>query len=238
MENPRFKPGQKPDNPRFEDLEGRRFGITTATKYLGKLGIQSYWEYVCDCGESGKTSSVNLKAQKSCGCLHRQHMSETKRTHGETIGSERSTEYHIWSGIKKRCHLKPHEHYGARGIKMCDEWLHGDGEYDGFTLFLVSMGRRPSKLHTLDRIDVNGDYEPSNCRWATWKEQQRNKRNNHKISWGDEVITLQEACDRAELADVTVHARLRRGWDIQRALSEPSQKTGLGGKCEVKVKEI
>ncbi len=242
MENPRLKRGPKPSSVQFEDLEGLKFGIATVTKYIGKLGIQAYWEYRCDCGTVGQTSSTNMKKKKSCGCLHSKWLSEKQTTHGYTRDNiDRRSEYTIWDSLKRRCRNptnSAYKWYGGRGINVCDRWLNGDGKITGFECFLEDMGSRPSKYHSIDRINVNGDYEPGNCRWATYIEQNRNRRSNHKVLWGEEEITLQEACDRAGLADVTVHARLRRGWTMQKALSEPSSRTGKGGaSMGIKIKD-
>jgi hypothetical protein len=95
--------------------------------------------------------------------------------HGHCAFGKRSNIHDIWVNMKQRClnpKSKPYKYYGARGIKVCDRWA---GE-DGFLHFLNDMGDRPSHRHTLDRIDNDGDYEPSNCRWATWDQQNANKR--------------------------------------------------------------
>ncbi|NTJ46849.1 hypothetical protein G6K93_07455 [Agrobacterium rhizogenes] len=214
---------KKPTGPKFEDLTGQRFGIATVTGYLGKQGIKSLWEYRCDCGFVGSTASANMKIKKSCGCLHRASLSARQRTHGETVKNRRSTEYVIWADMIDRCENPKCEHfkdYGARGIRICRRWK------TSVANFIEDMGRRPSRNHSIDRINNNGNYEPGNCRWATWKQQQRNRTGLHLIRWDDETITLQEACDRVSLKDVTVHGRLRRGWSLQDALRKPPIRSG------------
>ena len=208
-----------PKNPKFEDLSGSRFGSVTVLGYLGKQGIKSYWAYRCDCGATGKTSSTNMKTKKSCGCLHRKQLSERQKTHGETVNGKRSAEYVSWESMIRRCSDPSDQsfpYYGGRGIRVCERWSLSAAN------FIEDMGRRPSPSHSLDRMDNDGDYEPGNCRWATQTQQQRNRTGCHWVRVGLEVITLQEACDRAGLKDVAVHARMKRGWSIARALNTPS----------------
>ena len=209
-----------------------RFGIVTVTSYLGKQGIKAYWAYRCDCGVEGKTSSTNMKIKKSCGCLHKTWMSGMRTSHGETKFGKRSNEYSTWAGMIKRC-TKPntphYEKYGGRGITVCSRWL------ESIENFIEDMGRKPGPEYSLDRIDNDGPYSPENCRWATWTEQQRNRTGCHFLFWNKEKITVQEACDRAGLKDVTVHARVRRGWTWEAALTTPINGSK---KVRAKIKDI
>jgi len=116
---------------------------------------------------------VNGDSQ-SCGCLGREALlrnAATARTHGES--HNKTPEYHAWQNAIQRCEnpqRKDYYLYGARGIRMCARWRHS------YVTFLTDMGRKPSSLHSLDRIDANRDYEPDNCRWATNREQMQNRR--------------------------------------------------------------
>jgi hypothetical protein len=233
---------EKPSSPKFQDVEGMRFGITTATEYLGKKGIQSYWGYRCDCGNTGSTSLPNLKLKKSCGCLHKKSLAERRTSHGETKHGRRSAEWSAWSAINGRC-LRASDpafkYYGGRGIEVCDRWRNGDGAKGGFECFLEDMGRRPSPEHSIDRFPNNdGNYEPGNCRWATQIEQQRNRSGCHWVSWNGETITLQEACDRSCLSSLAVHARLGRGWTLETALRTPSKALGGGLSGDVEIIDL
>lgn len=148
---------------------GRRFGRLLAVKYAPGARM----ECVCDCGTSKTVYKASLVSgrTRSCGCLNREALAARgPRTHGGTY----TPEYKVWQGMHQRCgneNDKSFADYGGRGIKVCDAW-------QAFEQFLEDMGERPSGEHSLDRINVNGGYEPKNCRWVTHAEQQRNKRNS------------------------------------------------------------
>jgi hypothetical protein len=158
-----------------------------------------------------------MKIKKSCGCLHRKNLSERQTTHGHARSGKISPEFRCWDAMIRRCTHPSHaafKDYGGRGISVCAQWL------QDFAAFYRDVGPRPSSSHSLDRHpNKDGNYEPGNVRWATQTEQQRNRSGCHWIEWDGQVITLQEACDRVNLCDGTVHGRLKRGWSMQRALS-------------------
>lgn len=124
----------------------------------------------------------------------------------------RLKEYRAWINMKSRCYTPSStgfENYGGRGITVCDRWR------DSFDAFYADMGPRPTAKHSIDRRDVNGSYEPGNCRWATMVQQARNTRKNRKV--GDGVLV--EAIQKSGLKTSTVASRLRRGWPIEAALT-------------------
>jgi hypothetical protein len=134
------------------------------------------FECICDCGNKWKGQLQTLRngRTKSCGCYHKEKSKETQLInnfkHGE---SNKKLEYFIWKNLKKRCNNpnnKKYKDYGGRGIKVCNEWI------NSYEQFIKDMGYKPSKEYSIDRINVNGNYEPSNCRWATPEQQANNKR--------------------------------------------------------------
>lgn len=152
-------------------LEGQKFGRLTVIKKVQGDGKQTSWLCECICGNQKEIRSGNLRNghTKSCGCLPRDILLERNKSHGLSD----KPEYFIWKGMKSRCNnplADGYQNYGGRGIVICDRWL------ESFENFYEDMGPRPSKKHSIDRIDNSGDYCPENCRWVTRKIQGRNQR--------------------------------------------------------------
>lgn len=179
------------------NITNKKFNKLTAIKFSHKEGKQNKekWLFECECGNKKIIDKGRVTAgyTKSCGCLmieERKKFVKRSTTHGLSGGKKgRKPEYGIWLGIKKRC-LKvnnvAYKDYGGRGIKICDRWK------DSFQNFWEDMGERPSKYHSIDRIDNNGNYEPSNCRWATSLEQGRNKRKLRLVNINGQTKCLTE----------------------------------------------
>ena len=162
------------------DLTGQRFGKLLVIGEKGRINEQVAWECQCDCGNTTVVRSSDLRSgdTKSCGCLrkelHTKHGQNTRKR-GETLT------YQCWKAMIGRCY-RPNNtsfpYYGGRGIKVCKSWWK-------FRNFYRDMGDKPKGL-TLERINGDGDYEPSNCKWASYQEQNQNKRNVKGYSWNKE----------------------------------------------------
>ncbi len=130
----------------------------------------------------------------------------------------RSPTYVVWEGMVQRCTdsgCAGWKNYGGRGIGVCDRWR-------DFTLFLADMGERPSRAHSIDRVDGTRGYEPGNCRWATATEQANNRWNNRRITFRGETLTVAEWSRRTGLAQHLIGMRVRHGWPAELALTRPS----------------
>lgn len=158
--------------PAFIDLTGRRFGRLVIVRIAGRKNGEVYWSCLCDCGAMHESpgGSIRRGDTRSCGCLQKDN---TPRKHGATNRVRGATpEYRSWMGMNSRCYLKTtkgYHRYGGRGITVCDRWRYS------FVNFLADMGTKPSPNHSIDRVNNDGNYEPGNCRWATRKEQNRNR---------------------------------------------------------------
>ena len=160
------------------EISGQKFGRLTAVKRLEKSDKAGFiWECLCDCGNVINVSVKMLRSgnTKSCGCLRDEKISLVNKKHGE---SKKSRLYGVWVGIRQRCNdpsHKSYKNYGGRGIRVCDEW----NDFMTFKDWAIRNGYDESAEYgdcTIDRIDVNGNYEPSNCRWVDMKIQACNKR--------------------------------------------------------------
>jgi hypothetical protein len=159
------------------ELAGKRFGRLVVQERAGKdpSGKNWFWRCACDCGGlvTILASSLRQNRTRSCGCLQKEVRGVSNKTHGHTSGGKISSEYTAWQGLLDRCfnpNNNAYAYYGGRGITVCDRWQ------ASFENFLDDIGNKPSPKHSLDRTDVNGNYEPSNCKWATKEEQMINRR--------------------------------------------------------------
>lgn len=200
--------------PAAIDLVGRKFGRLAVVARSAARSSRILWECRCDCGAAATVAANNLSSgnTKSCGCL----LIEVKRSakkHGHA--KAKSAEYKIWCDMRHRCADIDNKDYGGRGIAVCDRW-------EDFGAFYSDMGKRPRRTDTIERIDNDGDYEPGNCRWATRREQANNRRSNRIVEFRGAPMPLKDAARLAGLPYLAVWLRIvRRGWSVQRALSEP-----------------
>lgn len=201
-----------------EDLSWRKFGRLTVVSRAGNDARGgALWECRCECGRITRLVGAKLRGgyTRSCGCLSRDMTAERNSTHRASS----TPEYEIWAGMIKRCENKnceKYELYGARGIVVCERWR------NDFSAFLADMGPRPSPKHSIDRYPDNcGNYEPGNCRWATRRQQDLNMRRMVFVEFRGGRVPLIELVEGSGLKYQTVWDRLRRGWGIQRALTQP-----------------
>lgn len=197
----------------FVDMTGKRIGILTV---IGKSDVKSSnrhlcWTCQCDCGKIVVVSgnSLRMGVTNSCGCVGLAKLRKRATTHGK---SDTRT-YNTWKMMLKRCNKstwKAYKHYGGRGIKVCERW-------SSFENFYADMGDRPEGM-TLDRIDVNGNYEPSNCRWATWQEQMNNRRDNRRLKIDGRSVTVTEAGRLTGISSATIRNRLINGASDEEAI--------------------
>ena len=203
---------------RFIDLTGERFGRLVVTSLSEPIVSPSRkstaWNCLCDCGSTIKTTTSNLRAgnTKSCGCLKLE-----SAPHNKSHGMSREKLYFRWVGMRQRCENRNHKGYalyGGRGIKVCERWK-------VFENFLTDMGEPPSDEYSIDRIDSDGDYEPSNCRWATSAEQSRNTRRNVLITADGKTMTITDWEKEKGVKPGVFHRRHSLGWPDHQIVNQP-----------------
>ena len=196
---------------KFIDLTGQRFGRLVVSMLVKSENYNRIWRCTCDCGNVCEATTTHLRkgCTRSCGCLMLEKSVSANLTHGMT----KSRTYNTWANMLQRC-INPtstsYINYGKRGISVCNRW-------HSFIKFLEDMGERPVGM-SLDRIDSQGNYEPSNCKWATRKEQANNTRSNCCIEYNGEVKTVSQWADAANIKYSTLYSRLIKGWSIEKAL--------------------
>lgn len=213
-----------PASKTFIDLTGKTYGRLTVIGLAPKRRQSVMWHCKCACGNYRIVSGVNLKQgfSESCGCLNSEVLSQRNTTHGLSL----STEHKSWIGMRQRCcnpRNPSYKRYGGRGITMHEEWK-GCG---GFEKFLQCVGSAPSRSHSIDRINNDGNYEPGNVRWATSFEQANNNRSNFRIEINGVTKTLAEWVREYRTNYGTVLHRIKNmHMDPLEALTNPIKQTG------------
>lgn len=189
------------------NLKGQRFGrlIVLEETTSRDIGGNVIWKCKCDCGKIVCTSSQNLRKgfTQSCGCYNHDLITKENPKYKKKL-------YFIYHSMKSRCYNpndRASHNYGARGIKLCDEWH----SFEEFEKWALSNGYKQGLW--IDRIDNDGDYAPSNCRWVTPKEQQNNKRTNHYITINNDTKTIQEWAEISGIKPMTITRRIKLGWE-------------------------
>lgn len=201
----------------FESFIGQKFHRLLVISLGGKLNRNTVWNCQCDCGQMVRVIGSNLKSgkNKSCGCLKRENTPIMSFKHGHATGGVISPEYMSWQHMRNRCN-NPNDvgyaRYGGRGIKVCGKWN------TSFEAFFADVGPKPSKKHSLGRIDNNGNYEPGNVAWETPIQQGGNNSRNRNFTIGGRTMCLSAWIRERGLVVNTVHRRLKRGQTIEVAL--------------------
>lgn len=197
---------------------GQKFGRLTVIEELPeRKNRNKVYKCLCDCGKYTDVIGYHLRSgkTKSCGCLkaiNGKKQCELRITHGKT----HTRLYIIFKNMKTRCynkHFKKYKYYGGRGIVVCDEWLN-----DFMAFYNWSMNNGYNDSLTIDRIDVNGNYEPSNCRWITMKEQLNNTSQNVYLTYNNKTKTMSEWAEDLNLNYGTIQSRHYRGWSDKECL--------------------
>ena len=197
------------------DLKDRVFGRLTVVKYEFSKNHKRYWLCKCECGNDKyiHTSVLTSGHTISCGCYKRENIKNGLRTKHKLRNTRL---YRIWANMKTRCYNAndPHyERYGARGISICDEWRNN---FKSFYDWAMSNGYEDNL--TIDRVNNDGNYEPSNCRWATVKEQNQNKRTVKFLTYNGETKTIPEWTKDLNLGKETIRERIKKGWSTEECL--------------------
>lgn len=204
------------------NLTGQKIGMLTVLEEAKRQGYRRFWMCSCECGQitTVRHDALKMGHTISCGCIRIEKVANAARRHGMS----ESSEYNCWESMISRCNnpKTPHyDRYGGRGIQVCPEWT---GE-QGFINFYKHMGARPSNGHSIERNNVNGNYEPSNCRWATQQEQMNNTSKNRFFYHNGETLTVAQWARRRSIDKSTLYNRLvRLKWNIEKALNTPVHK--------------
>jgi hypothetical protein len=192
--------------PKIKDLTGKTFGQLTVIRFDKIHNNHSYWICRCSCGREKSVMGTNLirRYPKKCYC-------------GNSVNPKfYPKEYYAWCHIKRRCYKaydKGYKYYGARGIQVCEQWL------NSFDTFLKDVGPAPSPKHSIERDDVNGNYEPGNCRWATPTEQANNTTRTVYIEYNGQKKPLRYWCDELGMPYECVRQKLWKDGDVEKAFS-------------------
>lgn len=205
---------------KYKDITNQRFGNLLAIKRIARIDRKTLWLFKCDCGNEIilPLAYVTSGDTKSCGC-YRKKVTSVKGKESKKHGMVKSRLYSIWSGMKQRCYnnkKNSYKYYGNKNIIVCENWKNN---FMSFYNWAILNGYNATL--TIDRIDLNGNYEPQNCRWATIKEQNNNTSKNHWIEYNNEKLTMAQFAEKYEIPYDIVRNRIRYNWSIDRIVNTP-----------------
>ena len=211
-------------NVKRVDLTGKKFGRLTVIEKRepNKKRKTSMWLCRCECGNEKIIASHDLKhGTLSCGCMLKENRESFKNKYrnGKKINAKNTRILRIYNHMKQRCYNSnnsSYKNYGGRGITICKEWLENYYEFEKW-----SLENGYEDTLTIDRIDTNKGYSPKNCRWATYKQQANNERTNHILEIDGIKHTVQEWSEIYKIKPNTIIYRIKRGWNVKRAVKEP-----------------
>lgn len=203
---------------KLDDLTGRKFGRLVVICRAANIGRKTAWLCKCDCGNTKVSTMSNLKSGHvtSCGCAWKDIVPPLNKDLNTRHAESGTQLYRAWTNMRYRCNTPTcqcYKNYGGRGITICKEW----GEYESFRDWALNNGFMEGL--SIDRIDVDGNYEPSNCRWVSDKTQQNNKRNNVTLTFGGQTHTLQEWSEMTGINWTTLKRRINAGWNTEDTLT-------------------
>lgn len=213
----------------IKNLIGRRFGKLLVKEYVGSQNKRSMWLCGCDCGKEKVISSKNLLTNgiKSCGCLKNKGYVK-----GDVVkGACGDRLYKVYKSMIHRCYYPnelTYKNYGGRGIKVCDEWLNSFASFEKWALHNGYDKNAAFGKCTIDRIDVNGNYEPSNCRWVDIKTQLNNTTFNVKLTANGLTMSFEDWANKLGVNIHTLYSRHYRGWSDERVVNTPIGKYTKG----------
>ena len=203
---------------RLIDLSGQRFGKLTVINRAPNHRGRTMWNCICDCGNKSIISACHLRSghSTSCGCYKAENMSSLFSIHKMT----NTPLYRMYRNMLNRCYYKGSDHYesyGARGITVCDEWKTG---FEAFYQWAVNHGYENGL--SIDRVDVDGNYCPENCRFIPINEQAYNKQDTRYVNYNGELLPLAKVAEAVGIDSGTIAARMDRwGWSEQDAINTP-----------------
>lgn len=221
----------------LKDYSGTLYGYIEVLEMTNERKNKGYVVYKCKCNNCGRIFKNSLETYRkrakqgintmTCGCYDRHYNNFYKN------GLSNTRLRYIYDNMKSRCYNKNnkgYKNYGGRGITICKEWLDKENGFENFYNWAINNGYKEDL--SIDRINVNGNYEPKNCRWATFEEQINNRTNTIKFQYKGITKTLTEWARQYNIPIVTLRTRIARGWDIDRALHEKPHKNYTGKHSE------